>query len=76
VRAVEPVFLKTLKDPVLRRRSREDANDPKADPLDHLAQHDRRRPVHARGPSKKAQADPCPEELPGEPVAILESVAP
>jgi hypothetical protein len=28
------------------------------------------------GHQKKAQADPCPEELAGEPVAILESVAP
>jgi hypothetical protein len=40
----------------------------------HPAQHDRRRPVHARGPQRKAQADPCAEGLAGEPVAIWEFV--
>jgi len=58
----------------VRRRSRENANDLKPDPRDHLAQHDRRRPVHARGPQRKAQADPCPEGLAQEPVTISESV--
>jgi hypothetical protein len=36
----------------------------------------RRRPVHARGPQRKAQADPWAEGLAGEPVAISESIAP
>ena len=59
----------------VRRRSRENANDSKPDPWDHAAQHDRRRPVHARGPQRKAQADPCAERLAGEPVAISDFVA-
>jgi hypothetical protein len=40
----------------------------------NLHKHDRRRPIHARGPQRKAQADPCAEGLAGEPVAIWEFV--
>jgi hypothetical protein len=45
------------------------------DPRDDPAQHDRGRRVHARGPQRKAQADPRTEGLAEEPAAISESVA-
>src|SRR4030095_481173 len=56
-------------------RSRENANDLEPNPRDHPAQNDRRRPVHARGAQRKAQADPCAEGVVGEPVAVSKSVA-
>jgi hypothetical protein len=73
VRAVEVSF-ETLKDPKFVAEA-EKTRMTLPDPRDHPAQHDRRRPVHARGPQRKAQADPCAKGLAGEPVAISESVA-
>ena len=71
VRAMEAAFLKTLKDPEFvaeGEKTRMTLNPIRR----HLAQHDCRRPVHARGPQRKAQADPCAEGLAGEPVTISE----
>jgi len=72
--AMEEIKLLAMSSGV-RRRSRENANDPKPDPRNHLAQYDHRRPGYARGPQRKAQADPCTEGLAGEPVAISVAVA-
>src|SRR4029453_16964602 len=60
--AMEEIKLLAMASGV-RRRSRENANDLKSDPRHHLAQHDRRRPVHARGAQRKAQADRRAEGL-------------
>ena len=69
------IFPENAEGSGVRRRSRKNANDLEPDPRDHLAQHDRRRRVHARGPQRKAQTDPCAEGLAGEPVAISEFAA-
>src|SRR5262245_60306906 len=45
----------------VRRRSREDASHLKPDLREHLAPHDRRRPVRARGARQKTQANPAPK---------------
>lgn len=49
VRAVEAAFPENYEGSLVRRRSREDANDLKPDSRIHPAQHARRTSVHARG---------------------------
>ena len=63
-------FFEDSEDPEFIAGNRENANDFESNPRDQLAQHDRRRPVHARGVQRKVQADPCAQGLAGEPVAI------
>ena len=71
VRAVEAAFLKTLEDPEFVAEADKTRMTLNRSP-DHLAPHDRRRPVDVRGTQRKAQADPCAEGLAGEPVASSE----
>src|SRR5262249_2017940 len=53
VYATEVGFPENAEGSGVRRRSRENANDLKPDPREHSAQHNRRRPVHARGAQRK-----------------------
>jgi hypothetical protein len=66
VRAVEAAFLKTLKDPEFVAEPEKTQMTLNPIPGAHLAQHDRRRSVHAGGLQRKAQADPRAQGLAGE----------